>query len=106
VVALPTRYYVQTSQTDDKFSSPNAWHTVNVTFDRATAEQWAEGYEKAVVFEQDEHVPKLVATLARVVTAEQLSEESVSALAAAEAATRVQFWNALAEWAEPLVRPE
>jgi len=38
MVELPTRYYVQTSQTDSTYGPPQGWETKIVTFDRETAD--------------------------------------------------------------------
>ena len=102
MVELPTRFYVQASQTDRFFGPHREWRTLAVTFDRDTAEQYAQSFEKPVLFEQGEDESKLVATVARVVTAEQLRDESEESLALAESVTRIQFWQALEEWAKPL----
>jgi hypothetical protein len=96
---LPTRYYVQISRSDDEGN----WKTEVVTFDPATAEQYADSFERAVVITEGEDISEAVATIARVITAEDLlTAEGEDALMAAEMQTRVQFWEKLAEWAEPL----
>jgi hypothetical protein len=90
MAGLPTLYYVQTSRTDSFFGLDRRWETVTATFDRATAEQYAESLERAVVFDQSEDISKLVSTVARVVTAESLRAESEDARALAEARTRTR----------------
>jgi hypothetical protein len=95
----PPRFYVQRSQTDSTFGPPQGWETVIVTFDRDTAEAYVESFERAMLFEQGTDVSELVSTIARVVTrAELLAEGGEEALAAAEAATRVQYEQRLNEW--------
>jgi hypothetical protein len=106
MVALPTRYYVQRSQTDSAYGPPRGWETVIVTFDRGTADSYASSFENAVLFEDGMNVSEVVATWARVVTADELRAESEETLAQAEAETRIQLWQKLAEWAEPLVAPD
>jgi hypothetical protein len=100
---LPTRYYVQISRSDDEGN----WTTEVVTFDQGAAEQYAGSFERAVVIAEGDNISAAVATIARVVTAEDLrAAEGEDALTAAEIQTRVQFWEKLAEWAEPLEMPE
>lgn len=105
MVSLPTRYYVQRSQTDSIYGPPSGWQTAVVTFDRETADRYAESFERAALFEEGENVSEMVSTVARVVTAEELLAESGNALAAAEAATTKQLWQLLGKWAEPLIDP-
>jgi hypothetical protein len=96
---LPIRYYVQISRSDDEGN----WKTEVVTFDPATAQQYADSFERAVVITEGEDISEAVATIARVITADDLlTAEGEDALMAAEMQTRVQFWEKLAEWAEPL----
>lgn len=106
MVPLPQRYYVQRSQTDSTYGPPQGWQTTIVTFDRETAEAYAKGFEDAVLFENGMNVSEMVSTWARVVTADELRAESEEALMRAETETRVQLWQKLAEWAEPLIAPD
>ena len=103
MVQLPQRYYVQRSQTDSTYGPPRGWETTIVTFDRETAQSYAESFENAVLFEDGVNVSEVVSTWARVVTADELRAESEEALIQAEMATRRQFWQELARWAEPLI---
>lgn len=100
---LPTRYYVQRSQTDSTYGPPRGWETVIVSFARETANAYAEGFERAVLFEDAENVSEVVSTVARVVTADELRAEGEDALASAEMQTRIQFWQELEKWASGLV---
>jgi len=105
MVELPTRYYVQTSQTDSTYGPPQGWETKIVTFDRETADAYAESFERAMLFEEGENVSEMVSTWARVMTADELRAESEEALYTAEAQTRIQFWQELEKWGKPLVAP-
>ena len=71
-----TCYYVQTSLVDDFFGSGRGWKTVKMSFDRGTAERYAESVENAVVFDHGDDGSKLVSTVARVITAESLRAEA------------------------------
>lgn len=107
MVDLPTRYYVQRSQSDSTYGPPRGWETILVTFDPETAQTYADSFEQATVFEEGENISELISTVARVITADELvAEGGQNALIAAEAATRIQFWEKLAEWAKPLVAPD
>jgi hypothetical protein len=106
MVDLPTRYYVQRSQTESAIEGlPSGWQTIIVTFDRASAEQYAEQFERTTVWEQGVDVTDKVKIVARVMTAEELGAEGGDALLRAEIETRIQFWQRLAVWAEPLSEP-
>jgi hypothetical protein len=105
VVALPTRYYVQTSQTDSTFGPPQGWRTIIVTLDRSIAERYAVSFERSVLFEDGEDVSELVATVARVMTEHELRDVSDEALAQAEIETRVQFQQIVEAWKETLDDP-
>jgi hypothetical protein len=110
MVALPTRYYVQRVQSHTTLDFPlltQGWMTMIVTFDRAIAEQYREGFESAHLFEQGEDVSDRTVTIARVITAEELlTEGGEQALAEAEVATRIQLWQELEKWADPLIAPD
>jgi hypothetical protein len=71
-----TCYYVQTSLVDDFFGSGRSWKTVKMSFDRGTAERYAESVENTVVFDHGDDGSKLVSTVARVITAESLRAET------------------------------
>lgn len=105
MVALPTRYYVQTSHTGSTYGDPQGWMAQQVTFDRESAERLASALERAAVWEDGVNVTDRISTIARVVTAEELRSESEDALVIAEMQTRPQFWLRLEEWAQPLIDP-
>lgn len=102
---LPTRFYVQTSVTGSTYGDPRGWMAQQVAFDRESAEQWARNFERSSVWEDGVDVTDRISTIARVVSAEELRAESEDALITAEMQTRIQFWQELAKWAEPLVLP-
>jgi hypothetical protein len=96
---LPTRYYVQRAQTNSIYGRPGGWETVILTFDPVEAKQYAHSFERAVLFEEGENVSELVSTVARIMTADELrADGGAEAVAAAEAATRIQYEKKLAEW--------
>lgn len=102
---LPTRYYVQTSQSFSTYDFKQGWQTEVVAFDRATAVTYASQFERAQRFENGEDISERTVTIARVVTADELFAESGNALARAESATTKQLWQALENWAAPLIDP-
>ena len=94
----PERFYVQRSQSDSTYGPPRGWETILVLFDRESADRYVQDFERATLFEDGLNVSELVSTVARVVTPEDLLAEGGSdALAAAEAATRVQYEQRMAE---------
>ena len=76
-----------------------------MTFDRDTAEAYADDFERAILFEEGENVSELVSTVATRY-ADELRAESEDALAQAEVETRIQIWLCLEEWAKPLNSPD
>lgn len=105
MVELPTRHYVQRSPSDSTYGPARGWETVIVTFDLDEAEAYAVSFQHAAIFEEGDNVSEFVSTIARVVTSQELADEGVEAIVAAENETRVQLWTKLAEWAEPLIDP-
>ena len=117
MVALPTRYYVQSARIGDAADPSGAWKTDWLTFDP----EWADAYAKSLETgdlslgsEDGETLPDgvptgdgrdSVSTMTRVMTAEELRAEDPDALRVIEFNTMPVFWAQLAAWAERLIDP-
>jgi hypothetical protein len=94
------RYFVQVSRVDDPLMAyaVGGWLTQNVFLDWAAAEQQAESYERAAIWVDGEDFSTRMVTVARVISATELLErDGPQALAAAEAATRMELQVRLSE---------
>jgi hypothetical protein len=116
MVALPTRYYVQSARIGDPADPSGAWKTDWLTFDREWADAYAKSLETGALSQgsDDETLPDGVAagdgsdsvsTTTRVMTAEELRAEDPDALRVIEFNTMPVFWAQLAAWAERLIDP-